>query len=395
MRIKRILIVTSLVLGHISQGQHHQLWGDLQKGPFNPGFLDTLVFNEKQDYSFQDYNGARPYYVNVWFPTRDTGNPISFDEFIQLKPQIALDDTISQMFMKYFIHFGVTVNLDTWDEVEYGAVQQGLAEAILSSSTHSIKNGEPVAERFPTIIYHHGNGGVPFENSILFEYLASHGFVVVSAYYHWPGLWNRTYHEDVSRPLEDVEFVVAFARHLDFVDPESLHYIGHSWGASVGLGMNHRGTVNFRQYLLFDSTIEHFEFEEHQVLAPTLDSLLRNHAEQFKTKTIDITSRRRYLSEGKEVIQVPRFKPFTYLEETDLQLAVLNEILNHESFTSLGVIKSHFTDGYHQADANTVEAEFLTYLDLVRTTRKILEGQPLESNSILTVFKDLKRTGED
>jgi len=115
--------------------------------------------------------------------------------------------------------------------------------------------GPPVSkrERFPLVIFSHGNGGTRFQSYFLTEVLASHGFVVVA-----PDHTGNTLLELLAGPspipllemavlrIEDVKFLIttmlarnasagdAFAGTLD---PTRVGVTGHSFGGFTSLGV--------------------------------------------------------------------------------------------------------------------------------------------------------------
>jgi len=318
------------------------------------------------------------------------GKQIEYNDYLKLTPTHGIEsltDSISQVQMASFINWGVTYNLDLWKNDNLTDSKSGLTKQMLLQRLNVFKTSMYPATRYPTIIYHHGNGGIPFENSVLFEFLASHGFVIISADYHWPNLRERSYTHESNRPLEDVDFIARFSNTLPFTDRNNITYIGHSWGGGVALRLNQKGNVNFKRYIIFDSTLEQAGVEEMKVMNPYLDSLLQNHPGDFKTKTVIITARGRYYENGdrsKPIIQsFPEFIPFKKLDKRVFTYITLKQILNHGSFTSVEVMRSVFSKDFPQNDAMTVNEQFETYQFLVRLTKEILDGNELNKNQLI------------
>jgi pimeloyl-ACP methyl ester carboxylesterase len=390
MRYLTILFI-QVSLGHYTNGQQSKYWGQLIKGRFEVGYQDTVLFNHDQQYTLGKYSGPKPYFVNIWFPTNSKlGKQIEYNDYLKLTPPHGTEsvtDSIGKVQMASFIKWGVTYNLDFWENEKLTDSKNHLAKKLLLQRLDVFKTDKYPTARYPTIIYHHGNGGIPFENSILFEFLASHGYVIISADYHWPSLRERSYTHESDRSLMDVDFIAAFSHSLPFTDRQNLTYIGHSWGGGVALRLNQRGNVNFKRYLILDSTLEQAGGEEMKVMNPYLDSLLQNHVTDFKTSTVVITARGRYYENGdrgKPVIQpFPEFIPFTKLDKRVFTYITLKQILNHCSFTSVGVIRSVFSKEIPQNDAMTVDEQFATYQFLVTLIKEILVGNELNNNSLI------------
>ncbi len=342
-------------------------------------YSDTVVYDSTNRYEFGTYQGAKPYFINFWLPCKQTGSPNSYQDFLDYggsEKVSELADSIYKMQLNSVLNFGVMVNLDTDETPRYGA---DLLEAVLKGS---VKSSTSIAEKdgkFPTIIYHHGNGGVPFENSTLFEYAASHGFAVISSYYHWPNQATHSY----PQALEDVEFIYSFASGLPFVDADQIHYLGHSWGGGVALQMNHRNSVNFKSYLIYDSSLEHYGLEEFAYLYREMDSLFRNHGNEFKTKTMVFSASATYLDdEGKRTTNpAPEYKPYQFFNQDLFTYYTLNNPLNHGQFTSLGVIRESYVSNYEFIDESSLISQAKNHQYLIQLTLDVLLGKPLSGNN--------------
>ncbi|GEM_PF-4896322 len=373
---------------HYSNGQQSKYWGQLVKGEFEVGYQDTVLLNYDQNYSLGEYTGPKPYFVNIWFPTNSKlGKKIVYNDYLKLTSPAGIEsltDSIGQVQMASFINWAVTYNLDLWENDSLTDSKIGLAKKMLQQRLDVFKTSKYPVAHYPTIIYHHGNGGIPFENSVLFEFLASHGFVVISADYHWPNLRERSYTHESNRSLEDVDFIAGFSNTLPFTDRHNTTYIGHSWGGGVALRLNQKGNVNFKRYIIFDSTLEKAGLEEMKVTNPYLDSLLQNHPSDFKTNTIIITARGRYYENGKPVIQpYPEFISFEKLDKRVFTYITLKQILNHGSFTNVEVMRSVFSKDFLQNDAMTVNEQFETYQFLVRLTKEILDDNKINKKQLI------------
>jgi pimeloyl-ACP methyl ester carboxylesterase len=294
-----------------------------------------------------------------------------------------LIDSIKHVQEKAFIHW-VTYDLDLWESSAFNAEKRELVKEILNEKLDVFKTHQFPDEKFPTIIYHHGNGGISFENAVLFEYLASHGYVIISADYHWPGLRLRSYTQKSDLSLEDVDFITNFSENLSFTNHQNLRFIGHSWGGGVALRLNQKGNPHFKHYLIFDSTIEKMVLPELKALYPHFDSLIRYHPNDFKTESTVITARASYYSEGKKVIQpYPEFLPFKLIDTSAFTFFTLKSILNHGSFTSVEVMRASLLNQFDQSDSVTIKEQYDTYQYLVQLTKDLLSGVELDEKKIL------------
>jgi len=127
--------------------------------------------------------------------------------------------------------------------VRRGADPEALAE-ILERPMRARLDAAPLAGPFPLVVYAPSINADPYENAVLFEHLAGHGYVVASA----PSV--GLYEPEVSRDrggaeaqLGDLRFLLARAWDEPFVDRGRVGALGYSWGGMTGLllALSHAG----------------------------------------------------------------------------------------------------------------------------------------------------------
>jgi tetratricopeptide (TPR) repeat protein len=111
----------------------------------------------------------------------------------------------------------------------------------------------------PVIVYAPSFSYEPFENSTLFEYLASHGYVVAASRSSGPE--TREMSADlagVEASVRDMELILDALHDFGHADLERVGAAGFSWGAlsAAMLGMRN---FNVRAVLALDGTLEHSE----------------------------------------------------------------------------------------------------------------------------------------
>jgi tetratricopeptide (TPR) repeat protein len=211
-------------------------WGDLEPGPYAPGFMAV----EKYDYSRsfmakKDYFGTpmegergRPVQVCIWYPA------------------LAEEDSPRMVYGEYaFVYPGDTRLYDFLSGLQDREVgllhfmfnnDRGAVIDLQSEEMAALRDAQPVAGRFPLILYAPNfNSGIT-ENLVLCEYLASHGFVVASTHaYGSRALRSGQGPADLEVLVADLGFVLAAAHGLDFVDSDRVGVMGGSAGALAGL----------------------------------------------------------------------------------------------------------------------------------------------------------------
>jgi len=154
---------------------------------------------------------------------------------------------------------GRTLQVDVWypvDSVHEGGPKSRYEIPIFGSAeAPRALDGPPISkrERFPLVIFSHGNGGIRFQSFFLTEVLASHGFVVVA-----PDHTGNTLIDLLVGPspiplfdmavlrIEDVKFLITtmLARNVSAgdafagtIDPTRVGVTGHSFGGFTSLGV--------------------------------------------------------------------------------------------------------------------------------------------------------------
>jgi pimeloyl-ACP methyl ester carboxylesterase len=228
-----------LAAGAFAQVPDGGFWGGLPAGPFTPAF--RLIEASDATRSFPSVDGtsvvARPLRIYVWYPAKKSADErMRLDDYVRM----ALEDFRTSI---------LPVPLS-----------KGLSASVLQklrdSSVEAVRGAAAAPGKFPLLVL--GQGlyyESPLCHFVLCEFLAAHGYVVatsplVGTRYR---LVNITV-EDVETEVRDMEFVMAEARGLPFVDPARLGVIGYDLGGMAGLIMSMRNP-DVSGFLSLDSGI--------------------------------------------------------------------------------------------------------------------------------------------
>lgn len=99
-------------------------------------------------------------------------------------------------------------------------------------------NAIPAAGAFPVVLYSLGTDTRSLENVVLWEYLASHGYVVVAtpSVGHGPVEMETIGPTAVEVRARDLEFALRFIRDLPYADQRRVATVGSSLGGCGGCG---------------------------------------------------------------------------------------------------------------------------------------------------------------
>ena len=374
MRITPILLYF-LIISTRALSQEYPFWGELEEGKYLVGYSDTVVYNKDQVYSFLDYEANKPYFISMWYPlNKDTNSSTRvYADYFKLnvpKTLKSLRDSLIQMQQTSLINYGIKNRLDSWDNREYGKSEQELFNKILRTKVNANQSNKRPENKYPVIVYHHGMGGTKEENSVLFEYLASHGFVIISSNYHWPDQ-----RDNIADLKNDLKFIVDYTTTLSFIDQDQIHFMGHSWGSQMGLILNQTGNHPIKSFILLDNTLEQMSLEQVSRYYPDLDSIFRNHPNDFRTETFVITSQKAYMENGEYVKNPePGFEAFKLINNKNFEFLITRKTLNHETFTTVGALRSIYVEEIKQDDSTAVVLQYKTYLELNRQLLHLLKG---------------------
>jgi len=213
--------------------QEHPLWGPLHPGEHEVGFRRIWTFDETRAWprssALDSLTGhiARPLRIDVWYPATCEGPPMPLRGYVEMKaPDTAYEDLVSQAHV-----------LDHWSYRNLAGDSTSF-ERLLAVPTGACPNAPPTEGRHPLILYSAGWFNRAPDNTILAEYLASHGYVVATVPQLNPGLWTYDFHSDpvsVENQVRDLEAALGILGAEPGVDRTRVAAMGYSTGGDVAL----------------------------------------------------------------------------------------------------------------------------------------------------------------
>jgi hypothetical protein len=256
---------SALFLALASAGaQEKLLWGELKPGAHAVGFRMLYVFDPTRQYD-PPYeaaaariqpSGPRPILIAQWYPAQRAAQPA-------MKCRDYLDvATADPLFRAFAVRLAPHMRDVVCDDIftnkaaKLSPLESKAFERFLDCTTLARKDARPEKGRFPIVIYHPGLGGSLEDNSVLFEYLASHGFVVLSSAYPRLDASDLNIDWDLDRSLRDMDCLVRHAQGLPFADIDRLASMGHSYGAQAALAWRAEPASPVAAVVSIDSTVE-------------------------------------------------------------------------------------------------------------------------------------------
>ncbi|MBG15474.1 MAG: hypothetical protein CL853_03880 [Crocinitomicaceae bacterium] len=355
-------------------GQYSTTIDSLCYGRYNVGHQVETYFNSSIDYQLNPYKGALPFQVSIWFPSAEDGQqPLTRDNYLSGKLDAKMkqvSDSLDFYAREGLLNYGICINYKNLSLRKPTQKDQLLKDAILNLPCKASSSTTPKSGKWPCVFYHHGAGGDALENLILCEYLASYGFVVVSSNFNWP---SETKNTEISvssdYEKENTLFVLDKIKQLNYVDSEQIYYVGHSWGAQVGLALNNKTSL-FNAFIILETTLEHAQMSEIPKYWPDL----HEHIESNKANMVRpnyVFCSKTFWSKRKWV--TPRYEYFRTLEATPQTFITYSTPLGHAAYTDCGVIRAEFADTHKQKDAKIIRDQYNVYLEMCSMIKLILQ----------------------
>jgi dienelactone hydrolase len=255
-----------------------QFWGELRAGKYSVGFRSLYQLDVARSYD-ADYPAPgttavrkpRPIFLAVWYPSaaqhdtamiyRDYFRAVSLDspvpDFAQRLRKFTRDMACRYMLGKDF---------DKLNEEERVAW-----DSLLAAPVYATLNAPVATGKFPIVVYHPGLGGTFEDDAVACEYLASHGYVVLSGAYQAADSSSLNINGDLDTSFDDLSFLLRYASTLPFADPSKVAAMGHSYGAQAMLAWRARPNSQLDAVVFLDSTVEYRPLDEFATFKAALE----------------------------------------------------------------------------------------------------------------------------
>ncbi len=304
--MRRLVLLTALVLTVFShapsaQAQSFPLWGDLQPGAHAVGYRATIVpdrsrtFIPERNYEGKLYAGerSRPLHIQIFYPARLQSNAVRmvYGDYLNLQGDTPVAEGLRRR--AQVIH-------DYYQGKYLQAHRDGLYERLVRVPAASVRDAPAAEGRFPLVIYAGGAGFGTDENVVLWEFLASHGYVVavvpmmgansVSSTADAIGLETLT---------RDLEFLFEKMRDLPMADMGRVCAMGFSYGGQAALLMAMRNP-DIKAVVGFDPSFIGIHYSRFLKSSPfyNVDNVtvpvLELHRKDAGTVTYDVTDALKY-----------------------------------------------------------------------------------------------------
>ena len=362
-RVIWVFISSLLAVPLCAQGE---FWGELKAGPFGVGFRATYQADTARSYD-ADYPSpgkpqvkkSRPILAAVWYPAPPgQGKAMVHRDYFRV---LTLDSGAPEFAprLRKFTHDQAALYMLGKEFDDLSADERGRYDGLLATPVFAVLNAPAAEGRFPVVIYHPGLGGTYEDNAVACEFLASHGYVVVSSAYQPADSSGLSINGDLETSFADLAFLLRYAVTLPFVDADKVAAIGHSYGAQAVLGWRAQPGSPLDAVVFLDSALEYAGFDAPQ-FTRLKAAVVRN--PRSSTPIVLFADRSRH----------PKFETFEPYLKFAPRYEAGTPALEHNSFVSQGaVVKDDevrrryeavcdlalkFLDAYVRGDAEALKA---------------------------------------
>ena len=205
------------------------LWGTLERGPHQIGFRVIEAQDDSRSWRPERApdggavagGSGRPVRISIWYPAERRGRRMTYADYVRVPGTGPFRDLNAVLARR---------ETNLLQRIMRG---QG-AEALLRTPMAASSGAAPARGRFPLVGYTAGlNEYLQHGNFVLCEYLASHGYVVVTVPQVGTTSLRLNFGIDpvsLETQMRDMEFALAQVRRLPVADPARVAMVGHSMG---------------------------------------------------------------------------------------------------------------------------------------------------------------------
>lgn len=232
---KKITII-SLVAFVTIISRNDCIASDLEFGPYEVGFETYQVYDDSRLYILGEDTISRPLLIHFWYPSNEKreGQAQTFRDYIDL---IAIREDFGRSKSEIDNHsFYYVKGYSDFAKTSFGIDTSLSAEFLLDQAVYAWKGGSVQIEkaRFPLLIYAPSNSKASVQNHMLCEYLASHGYMILSVASAGPNSIHREiFEESTMAQVMDMEYILRFCEDSLRLNYSKLGLFGFSSGGNA------------------------------------------------------------------------------------------------------------------------------------------------------------------
>ncbi len=253
--------------------QERLLWGELDAGSYTVGYRMFFEVDGSREY---DGKAGRPVLFQVWYPAAATeAVRLRYGTYFDVPPA-DVHPQLGSRLRRFARDVACKDLFGRESESLLRPAERRAFDRLLKTRTAAVANAREAPGKFPVVLYHPGSGGSFEENSLLFEYLASFGYIVVSSAFQSP-LTDSVSNSvgGIERSGPDFAFLLDHMRSWPNADTTRPAAAGHSAGAQAILQWMGTSRCPLSAAVSLDTALEYDEFLNlHRMLLDSLSKLI-------------------------------------------------------------------------------------------------------------------------
>ena len=226
-----INIVCGVASAHAGSG-----FAGLERGPYGVGSRVIQAYDHSRSFrgridlisgASDEGERARPMQMLLWYPARTTGKPLTYQDYMRTEATDEVFDQPAERITALMRH--------RWRNAS-ASVGTAQARRLFDQPMWAERDAAALPGKFPVLVYAPGVGGAAHESADMFEYLASHGYIVLAS--RSMGTFTRemnTDQEGIDTQVRDLQFLISHAHTLSQADTAHIAAIGWSWGGMANV----------------------------------------------------------------------------------------------------------------------------------------------------------------
>ncbi len=320
-----ILLIAAVCSAVVVNGQTSVEALHLEHGQYMVGFQHYTTYDSSRTYEkVYDLNNElhpRPIPISLWYPREKVSSqalPLSILAYLEiLKLEEEWEHLPNEQILNWFYYANTPEN-----------------RKHLNENAYAYENAKPLDGKFPVIVYAPSFMASSVENFALCEYLASHGYIVISSPSR--GADSRSFEgggiKDLETQARDIEFLIGQIKHIASTDFDKIATIGFSFGGLSNVLASIRnhyikaivsldGAIKYQYYKLKASPF----FDLHKLDIPFIHMSQKNIPMEVM------------LADGIDTTLNNTFEFYDSLKYSEAYHLTFND-LTHPYFSSLGVL---------------------------------------------------------
>lgn len=298
-------------------------WSTLKFGKHKVGFRSSWKIDYSRTVVYDGNKINRPILVNIWYPSEDSAEEesASYMDYFDIESSETGLVNITKDYKAYNLSI-LSNALIGKSKTNFTKVEGSIFNKFLQARIAIQKGATSKKGKYPLIIYHQGNGTSFEDNSILAQFLASNGYVVIGSSFFKENI-NSFSIDGNEQSVQDIYYLINYASKLQNVDITNIALMGHSAGAQASFRAKSNTDNLIKVVVSIDTTQETFGLSDTR-----WDNFTKPVIKNISSMNGSILG----FADHKAIFQL-----YDLMSSADRYYITFPETLNHDEYISQGI----------------------------------------------------------